>query len=522
MDFVLPTTITDAMLVSSDVPENDYQEWVMGNAYVVGDKVQDTSSGVHKNYQCLVSQGSGLTADLLNEDCSDISDWTKDDNGTAVSEVSPFGQFRFDTNAGTPFNFQAAQRSRIIASPPGNFSLEVKIYLDAIGLSSNLDYAFLRYENTTWQFYVTFSSDHFYVLRAGQNNQEIASNILKYNTVAAFQTIRFQVDKTTESAATVEVFVKEEGEVFVSKGKFDCDNETTSGVVNGRITFGQGGCTAINRVSHLDYIKVGTGLGAFETINSSPVNNSDWLDLGSTNRWKLFDGTIGNQTTQATSMSYVFNPGNFDSIGLLNIDATSVRVTLTPLNLINENGDNEINEDGTNAITDTYDETFDVTGKTNFTILDIPYPPNSSSDGTVTITIANSGGTEKVGELIIGMKTYIGILCADPKPGFGTDNYSTTTTDVYGHMTIVPRSFRKWMTGTVHIANIAGSIDSNGKISLGIDVVSHLLDLYLNIPLLWVFDTNFSVLINYGFWESTGSSMGISHTDLALTIKGIV
>jgi len=78
------------------------------------------------------------------------------------------------------------------------------------------------------------------------------------------------------------------------------------------------------------------------------------------------------------------------------------------------------------------------------------------------------------------------------------------------------------MTGSVLIANIAGSIDSNGKTSLGIDVISHLLDIYLNIPLLWIFDVNFSVMIGYGFWESTGSSMGISHTDLGLTIKGIV
>jgi hypothetical protein len=108
------------------------------------------------------------------------------------------------------------------------------------------------------------------------------------------------------------------------------------------------------------------------------------------------------------------------------------------------------------------------------------------------------------------MKTSVGILLHDPAPGFGTDNYSTTTTDTFGHMTIVPRSFRKWMTGTVHIDNDY------------IDEISHLLDLYLNIPLVWIFSVNYSVLIDYGFWESTDTAMGVTHTDMALTINGIV
>ncbi|MFZ2406970.1 MAG: hypothetical protein WAW41_17675, partial [Methylobacter sp.] len=76
MDFILPIPITDAILTSSTVPEADYQEHDPGTAYAVGDDVMVAVSvaNVHKTYECLVAQSAGLTADILDEDFSDISD----------------------------------------------------------------------------------------------------------------------------------------------------------------------------------------------------------------------------------------------------------------------------------------------------------------------------------------------------------------------------------------------------------------------------------------------------------------
>ena len=47
--------------------------------------------------------------DLLDEDCSDISDWVDDDRDVAVSEVDPAGQLRLDTNAGAAGNASAGE-----------------------------------------------------------------------------------------------------------------------------------------------------------------------------------------------------------------------------------------------------------------------------------------------------------------------------------------------------------------------------------------------------------------------------
>ena len=39
MQLIKPVTVTDTVLVSSNVPENDYAEWAVGTTYDTGDRV---------------------------------------------------------------------------------------------------------------------------------------------------------------------------------------------------------------------------------------------------------------------------------------------------------------------------------------------------------------------------------------------------------------------------------------------------------------------------------------------------
>ena len=43
MRYIVPTTITDAMLISSSVAEADYAAWNAATAYTVGNRVIRTS-----------------------------------------------------------------------------------------------------------------------------------------------------------------------------------------------------------------------------------------------------------------------------------------------------------------------------------------------------------------------------------------------------------------------------------------------------------------------------------------------
>ena len=56
-----PVTLTDAMLVSSTVPENDYTEWAAATSYVVKNRVMRSVAGVHKNFENLIA---GINASL--------------------------------------------------------------------------------------------------------------------------------------------------------------------------------------------------------------------------------------------------------------------------------------------------------------------------------------------------------------------------------------------------------------------------------------------------------------------------
>lgn len=320
MDFIKPTSITDALFLGSNVPENDYQEWDSGTSYAVGDTVIVDTPDIHKIFECLVSQSAGLSADVLDEDCSDISDWSDQDTGTGVSEVDPVGQFRFDTNSVGGGN--VAGRERTISSPPDNFSLEIKTYFDAIADTD--DHFEILYCSSNWQFFVRFMSSGLFVCKAGGSWGEVGTNIVKYGSTAARQTWRFEVDKTTPSTATVEVFLKEEGGDFVSQGTVDCDYE--AGGFDGYIKLVQYGRYTSDRITHIDYIKIATGLGKISTTDDTPNGNSDWLEIGPTNRWACFDGTIGNQSTQAESMTYILAPGAIDSVALLNIESTTVDI----------------------------------------------------------------------------------------------------------------------------------------------------------------------------------------------------
>jgi hypothetical protein len=326
MHIIEPITITDSILTACNVPENDEQEWSAGTSYSIGDAVMVTTSTahIHKTYEALVGQTAGISAGLMDVTCVDISSWTSIDSDTGISEVSPASQFRFDTNLGAAGNASSG-RYYTLATPPNTHTIEIKTYFDAIGTLAADDGFRLSYGSATWRFDALFCSDGLYIYKTGGASGEVGSDIVKCNASAAWQTWRFQITKTVESAATVEVFLKEEGGGFVSQGVFDCDFETVA--ADGRIALVQYGYSTDNRVTHIDYIKVGTGLGQFDTTNDSPTDNTNWLAVDSTNRWRAFNGILGSQTSQATKIEYVLTPGEvIDSVALLNLVSDTVDI----------------------------------------------------------------------------------------------------------------------------------------------------------------------------------------------------
>lgn len=72
------------------------------------------------------------------------------------------------------------------------------------------------------------------------------------------------------------------------------------------------------------YHRIYESLEAANLGNFPPTSPTKWVEVGATNRWRVFDNRIQDQASQAASMQWVIEPGPIDSIALYNLDADSV------------------------------------------------------------------------------------------------------------------------------------------------------------------------------------------------------
>ena len=204
---------------------------------------------------------AGLTPNLMNEDCNSITSWTDADSGTGDSKLNPAGQFEFGSGASTG---GVATRRKNISSPPDKVSVEISVYFDDVGTVAEPDGFRFLWGTATWSFRALFCSDGLFVFKAG-GSTEVGTNIVTVGS-GGFHVFRFQIDKSGgESAATVEVFLDN-----VSQATVDCDYEIAN--VNGRVILNQYGTTTAAQMTHINYIRIATGLGEINDTDNPIVN----------------------------------------------------------------------------------------------------------------------------------------------------------------------------------------------------------------------------------------------------------
>ena len=189
-----------------------------------------------------------ISPDLLLERCDDLSDWTVL-NPYAV--IDPAGQFKLYTDFADA-KYYAVIRKYFSSAITGDFTVQLKTYFDSIGAAgggeNKSSYFYIVTGNGKWYEFVQFGTDGLTLLNGN------IPDVVKCNASAAWQEWRFEVDF---DAGQVEVFLKEEGESWESKGEFDCDWAQATSSVN----FIQYGYITAERLSYLDYIYIGSGHG---------------------------------------------------------------------------------------------------------------------------------------------------------------------------------------------------------------------------------------------------------------------
>jgi hypothetical protein len=235
-----------------------------------------------------------------------------------------------------------------------------------------------------------------------------------------------------------------------------------------------------------------------------------WAEVGPTNRWKAFDTSVGSLTENANSITYTIVPGViFDSIAFLNLTAQTLRITLTDtvdgvvydetVNLL------DMIPTGTIPEMDWYAYFFSNIMQTT----EVARPGISLYlNTTVDITITYTGGTAKVGGIILGTQMTLGNTAYSPSVGIR--DYSTKGTDDFGNPQIVERAYAN--KGSFDIIIPTASIS----------YVKNVLASYRATLLLWIGADDYDSTIIFGFFKEF--NIVITHgayAECSIEVEGI-
>lgn len=229
----------------------------------------------------------------------------------------------------------------------------------------------------------------------------------------------------------------------------------------------------------------------------------DWLDLGATNKWKMFDESYNSQSASATSpLTVVLTPGQIiNTLSILNISGA------TSISIVGVVGVNTVYSKTISLyigdLGDWYEYFFSpIELKTDVVLTDIP----AYSGMVLTITV--TGTTPSVGIMQIGFYVQLGDTLYGAKTGIS--NYSRKDVDEFGNYYIVSRKFSKTLSADIIVE------DSR------VGYVQKVLTDYKDTPVLWIGNENYDGTIIYGFYSDFSIVMqGWNSSFCSLEIEGL-
>ena len=196
------------------------------------------------------------------------------------------------------------------------------------------------------------------------------------------------------------------------------------------------GQKVIRLTTHRAYEALASTTG--DTPETSPTK---WLDLGATNRWKMFDQKVGTKTTATTSMTYVFAVGQIvQAIGFMELsNVSSINVTVT------DSVDGEVYNTtkllpSIITASNWWRYFFDpIQRRTVAYFTDLPSYRNASISITIT---GDSGAAIGCGVCMIG-RYYEFADAVRIGASMGIQDYSRKEVDDWGNYEIIERAFAK-------------------------------------------------------------------------------
>lgn len=229
-----------------------------------------------------------------------------------------------------------------------------------------------------------------------------------------------------------------------------------------------------------------------------------WLDLGATNRWKMFDDRIGSRTEQAESIGVTLRPGTvINALALFNLQGHTVTVVMT------DPVEGEVYRREVSlvdpAVSSWYDWLFAVLGrKADVVLLDLP----AYGTADLSVTIAAGSGTAACGHMVAGAQVEIGVALYGT--GVGITDYSRKEVDAFGSSIVVERAFSKRADFDVSLETAR------------VSAIQRLLASIRARPVVWVGDASYEATVLFGFFKDFSISIsGPSVSDGTITVEGL-
>ncbi len=209
-----------------------------------------------------------------------------------------------------------------------------------------------------------------------------------------------------------------------------------------------------------------------------------WLATGTTNRWAMFDGSVGSPSTSETDIAVEYTPGTaINALALFNVLGSSVNVTVTSVL-----GGGEVYNETQQSLGTRGPGYWNfyfggVSVRTRFQFFGIPPYP----DMVVTVTVVAASGQAMIGELVFGKEFVIGedVLGMEPRiKDYSTNEFNAT----FGYNVLVVRQTRRRLS-------ITTMIDENRT-----DAVFRKIESLASQKVVWIADKYESGTI-YGFYS---------------------
>lgn len=249
-------------------------------------------------------------------------------------------------------------------------------------------------------------------------------------------------------------------------------------------------------------------------LNKQPdlaTSSTWWIQIGSDNRYAMFDLQVGQKTTRTTSLTTTVAPGVIiDSVALIDVSCLTARL------IVRDGLGGPIVYDQTAGLSgatviDWYTYFFSDPLEKRTQIIFSNIPPYANAHITLELT-EQTGVDVTIGEMTWGTLSEIGTTQYGVSTGI--IDYSVKETDEFGNTKFVERAFSKRMQAQVHVRNTQ------------INRVQTLLYSLRATPCVWVATSDPTLqepLIVFGYYRDFSMEIAYpSHSICNIEIEGLI